>query len=127
MVTTPAPGFNVETILDIPFAVLDGIAMIGLPSFTQCSATHKIHLSANTGKLISANGISTYLAGNINFNRTVDGNHFVISADDMRIIYIINIQKLESRIIIYIIIQPSCAQCKCRNGFSWDALFYIYY
>ena len=44
-------------------------------------------------------------------------NNFIISADDVRIIYIINVQELKGRIVVHIIIQLPCAQGETRNCF----------
>src|SRR5688572_8924554 len=68
-------------------------------AFTERGTPHKIHLSTYPRILIGPDCVRTNLTGNINFYRAIDSYHAWIAPNDMRVVYIINIQKLESWVI----------------------------
>ena len=45
------------------------------------------------------------LTGKVNFHGAVNGYHFCIAANNMRVVYVINIQECKGWVIVYIPVQ----------------------
>ena len=68
----------------------------------QCRNTvnYEVNLAAESGLDIGANRIRAHLAGEIQLNRRVDGDHILILADDERIVDVVDRMTFDERIII---------------------------
>ena len=86
----------------------------GFSAFRQGRTPYKIHLSADTRKVHGADGISTNLSGQIDFNGTVDGGDFGVLTDDRGVIHVSCLQKGEQGIVINEVVQPTGSGCRRR-------------
>ncbi|MNS31360.1 hypothetical protein D3C72_634140 [compost metagenome] len=72
-------------------------------------------MAANTAVLVCADTVRTDLPGQVDLHTGVDRHNLVIFSNNGWVIYIINIQKSQARIIIQEVIQPFGAQGKAGH------------
>ena len=74
--------------------------------------------------MLCADGFSTDLAEEIDLNGCIYGYHVIVLADDLGIVYIVNRQDLDRRVIIDIVVDPLGAVSKGGNALAAvDLLF----
>ena len=77
------------------------LAALGL----ACAAD-EVDLAAGAGHVLCADGFSTDLAEEIDLDGCIYGYHVIVLADDLGIVYIVNGQDLDRRVIIDIVVDP---------------------
>ena len=85
-----------------------------------------IDLAAGAREMPAADGLGADLTPEIYLDGSVDRDHIVVSADDIRIVHIVNGENHDRRVIIDIIINPLGTKCKGCHGFKgMDLLFAV--
>ena len=74
--------------------------------------------------MLRSDGLCTDLPPQIHLNGSVDGDHIVVSADDVRVIHIVNGQNHDGGVIVDIVIDSLRAEGKCGYGFEGVDLFF---
>ena len=80
------------------------------------SSINEVQLSTGMGILFVTQGFRTDLPGQIYLQAGIDGNHIIVFADDMGIIYEIDGIKLHTGIIIDPVIQLAGSHGKSKDG-----------
>ena len=91
----------------------DGFAAAGFGR-----AAVEIHLPADAGEEFRADGVGADLAGQVNFQRGVDGHHFVLLADDGRVVDVFGRMKREQRIVVHVIVNLLRAEAEAGDDFA---------
>ena len=94
----------------------EALAALGL----ACAAD-EVDLAAGAGHVLCADGFSTDLAEEIDLDGCVYGYHVIVLADDLGVVYIVNGQDLDRRVIIDIVVYPLGAVSKGCLLYTSDA------
>ena len=90
----------------------------GLAAARLGRAAVEIHLPADAGEKFRADGIGADLAGEVNFQRGVDGHHLVLLADDGRVVDVFGRMEREQRIVVHVIVELLRAEAEAGDDFA---------
>ena len=90
----------------------------GLATARFGRAAVEIHLSADAGEKLGADRIGANLSREVNLQRRVDRHHFVLLADDERVVDVFGGMKREQRIVVHVIVNLPRAEAEAGHDFA---------
>jgi hypothetical protein len=71
-----------------------------------------------TPEKLGADGIGAHLAGKVNLQRGVDRDHFILLADDERVVDVFRGMEREQRIIVHVVVNLLRAEAEAGHDFA---------
>ena len=107
VVTTPAPSCERgDDPRDRPPLAVDGRAMIARPSDASAGAPDEVHLAADPAVQPVTDRVGDDLAGQVDLDRRVDGDHPAERPDDVGVVGEVDRAHLDHRVVVDEVVQP---------------------
>jgi hypothetical protein len=90
----------------------------GLAAAQLGRAAVKVRLTADTREELRADGIGAHLAGQIHFQGRVHSHHFVLPANDERVVDVFRWVEREEGIVVNVIVEPLCSQSETGHDLA---------
>ena len=84
----------------VPSSAVDGRAMIGLPPLRARGSPDEVHLAADPRVEELAQRVRADLAGEVDLERRVDGDHAVVLGDDEGVVRVLGRVELDDRVVV---------------------------
>ena len=92
----------------VPSSAVDGRAMIGLPPLRSRGAADEVHLAADARVEQRAQRVGADLAGQVDLDGRVDGDHALVLGDDEGVVGVVGRVELDDRVVVDEVVERAC-------------------